>query len=463
MVEAAADPRLFQWVERYGSPLNLVSPVPFRESGQRLTSTANGLGLPLEVYFARKANKCLCFVEACQELDLGVDTASEVELRQTLSSGINPGKMVCTAAIKQPDLLGDCVRHGVTIVVDNDDEAELLTEVAQAARTTAAIAIRVGGFSLRNVPWPSRFGFPLKQVENRVSRLLHRANGALRVEGLHFHLEGYGAYDRVDALAQVLRLVDSLRGIECPIEHVDIGGGFPMSYLEFEAQWRVFWETHRAALAGGNEPHTFRGHGLGLVSGEGRLHGTPACYPFHQTQRLDNWLASILNADAGNGHTIASAIAQRGLTLRCEPGRALLDGCGCTIAQVVHRKKVGEEWLIGLAMNGTQCRTGSEDFLVDPLLIPKPGERPGADEVNRGYLLGAYCTETDAILKRRLRFPLGVAPGDLLIFPNTAGYFMHFYECRSHQFPLARNLVWQGPAAEPKLDAIESAGSNEIR
>jgi diaminopimelate decarboxylase len=40
-----------------------------------------------------------------------------------------------------------------------------------------------------------------------------------------------------------------------------------------------------------------------------------------------------------------------------------------------------------------------------------------------------------------MRFPAGVEVGDIVVFPNTAGYLMHSLESSSHQIPLARNLV----------------------
>ncbi len=44
--------------------------------------------------------------------------------------------------------------------------------------------------------------------------------------------------------------------------------------------------------------------------------------------------------------------------------------------------------------------------------------------------------------------------GDLIAFPNTAGYLMHILESASHQIPLARNLVLDG--ADAQLDAIDA-------
>jgi diaminopimelate decarboxylase len=156
--------------------------------------------------------------------------------------------------------------------------------------------------------------------------------------------------------------------------------------------------------------------------------------------------------------TVAGALRARGLQLRCEPGRALVDGCGLTAARVEFRKQRRDgTWLIGAAMNRTQCRSAADDFLVDPLLLRPPGGYEAPAEPTgpiHGYLVGAYCIERELLTWRLLRFPHGVAVGDIVVFPNTAGYLMHILESSSHQMPLARNLV-VGAAPEPFLDPID--------
>ena len=96
-------------------------------------------------------------------------------------------------------------------------------------------------------------------------------------------------------------------------------------------------------------------------------------------------------------------------------------------------------------MNRTQCRTAADDILLDPLLVPTAGS---AKEVSRerrtGFVVGAYCIEDEVILRRELDFPAGIAVGDTLAIPNTAGYFMHILESASHQIPLARNVYYDG-------------------
>lgn len=115
-----------------------------------------------------------------------------------------------------------------------------------------------------------------------------------------------------------------------------------------------------------------------------------------------------------------------------------------TLARVVSRTSTSDGVpLIVLEVNRTQCRSTSQDFLVDPVLI----RAPGADETSSvpvtAWLVGAYCIEAELLLRRPLTFPRGVAVGDIVAFINTAGYLMHILESASHQIPLASNVVHQ--------------------
>src|SRR5699024_10623451 len=124
---------------------------------------------------------------------------------------------------------------------------------------------------------------------------------------------------------------------------------------------------------------------------------------------------------------------------------SLLDGCGLILAEVAFVKTRSDGLpLVGLAMNRTQCRTTSDDFLIDPLHITD-SNNSNDDVIGEGfeaYLVGAYCIEDELILRRRIRFPDGVKSGDIIGIPNTAGYFMHILESASHQITLATNVVW---------------------
>jgi len=451
MNELAESTDLVSLVKKYGSPLNLLNPEPFKRNVEQIRGVAIGHNLDFEVYFARKSNKCLTFVEAANQIDAGVDVASLQELQQVLDAGTKTDRIICTAAIKTTELIEACVRQQITIAVDNLDELRQIASVGQNYDTEVNIAVRISGFKHQGGKLHSRFGFDVSEVVGMVSEKwshFSRPNSPV-IRGIHFHLDGYCPLQRVSAIEQSLLIVDQLTDLGHTIEFLDIGGGLPISYLESESQWNDFWSQQERALLGKRAPVTYRNHGLGLFEVDGKLHGKRKSYPFFQSLTRADWLNEILLTETKIG-TIADSVRSRNVQLRCEPGRSVLDGAGMTVARVEFRKQhVNGDWLIGLAMNRTQCRTSSADFLVDPLLIRGATDGHGADasessngNIMEGFLVGAYCTESELLCLRRLRFPQGIEVGDLICFPNTAGYLMHFLESQSHQFPLAKNLAW---------------------
>jgi diaminopimelate decarboxylase len=446
-----------QWLGEHGSPVNLLDPAPMARNAAELRDAAQAFGIELGIYFARKANKALCIVDEARRLGLGVDVASERELTQVLERGIPGSALVMTAAVKPEPLLQLCIASGTAVVLDNADELRRLARLAEDADRVVSVALRLAP-AFADDRLPTRFGF---DPDEALAVLAAYPTAGLRIDGVQFHLDGYLAADRVTAIDQALLLVDALRMRGHAPAFLDIGGGIPMSYIDDPAQWERFWDTHRAALLGHGPALTFDGHGLGLLAHDGEIVGRRAVYPFHQSPTRGDWLAEILRAPlTAHDGSVAGGLLARGLELRCEPGRALLDGCGLTAARVSFRKQRRDgTWLIGVEMNRTQCRSTSDDFLVDPLLLhPDRGEAGdrGARPTGpiEGYLVGAYCIERELLSWRRLRFAHGVDVGDIVVFPNTAGYLMHILESSSHQIPLARNLLLGGDGAA-RLDPID--------
>jgi diaminopimelate decarboxylase len=449
---------LAEWLELHGSPLNVLDPGAFSRNAAELEREADRVGADLKIYFARKANKALAFVDEAREGGLGVDVASERELRQALECGIPAADLVVTAAVKPRGLLDLCVASGATVAIDNEDELGLLAALAGAQSRSVPVALRLAPALAREKPI-SRFGLPAAELLGLVERSWPAGRSApLTIAGVHFHLDGYEAADRVRGLSESFELIDALRDRGHLPGFVDIGGGVPMSYLVEPGAWERFWSEHRAALLGRRQPLTFESHGLGLSAHAGEIIGRPNVYPYHQAPTRGNWLAAVLQSEVTTRtgtQTAAEALCARGLQLRCEPGRSLVDGCGLTAARVEFRKQRSDgTWLIGVAMNRTQCRSTSDDFLVDPLLL-RASESAPATAAIEGYLVGAYCIERELLTWRRLSFPRGVAVGDIVVFPNSAGYLMHILESASHQIPLARNLIATS-FEEPFLDRIDT-------
>lgn len=453
MTDLCARPHLLlDAVERWGSPVNVIDLGPMADNIGELRGAADLDRF--RVFFARKANKMLTFVDAARRWNTGVDVASAAELDQTLAAGVDPANIVVSAAIKPTGLLLAALDAGVVVVLDHGDEATRLDTMARDRGRRAPVALRLDPSEVTGRL--SRFG---AGASSWMQWLEHPRPG-LDVRGLHFHLDGYDSGDRSKMLRAALACADTLRGRGHDCDFVDMGGGFPVRYLLHDDEWHAWWTHHRAALLGDAPPLTYDNNGLGLHAVDGRIVGRPNVYPFAHTATRAPWLQRVLDAPGVGGRSIRDDFRRTGLELRCEPGRSLVDGCGMTVARVEFAKRRADgEHLVGLSMNRTQCRTSTEEFMVDPILIPTGVDR--STDVTSGFLVGAYCTERELIMWRRLRFPAGIAPGDLVVFPNTAGYYMHFLESTSHQIPLAANLVWSGGALT--RDAIDHLRLGDAR
>jgi len=458
MVAQLKATQIHRLLEQHGSPINLLATEPMARNMARLVAVAENRGINFRVYFARKANKCLSFVDQAKSCGSGLDTASENEVLQCLARGTQPADIICTAAIKSASLIELCIARRIVIAVDNRDELDLVDERSRHLGQRAKIAIRLGGFVHNGRKLPTRFGFDV----DRDKRLLSEFNGlSVDIVGIHFHLDRYDAAERVSAILEALRWIKQLRTLGHQPTFVDMGGGFPMTYLDNELEWIQFWDHLHASLRDEIPAITYQRHGLGLHCINGVIHGRSSCYPSFQSLTSADWLSTILDASV-EGITVGRQLIDANLQLRCEPGRSLLDGCGMTAARVEFRKQnAAGDWLIGLGMNRTQCRTTSIDFLLDPILVPKSDPDDDKPEVAMsGYLVGAYCTEAELLSLRKFVFPAGVRCKDVIVFPNTAGYLMHFMESRSHQFPLAKNFILDAAADLWKLDLIDDPKYN---
>ncbi|MGP5123581.1 alanine racemase [Glutamicibacter ardleyensis] len=433
MEDLLADPVLCQeLIKQYGSPLNLHDFAPMSRNITELRQAAAEHEIDFQIYLARKANKTLGAIDQAVAQGCGVDVASFHELDQCLKRGVPADLLIVTAAVKSSALLKLAVENNVVLSLDNVDEALELLDVAAQAGRRVRVALRLA--STNPTIAPTRFGLRAEQwleflgSEERIE--------SLEVCGIHFHLNGYSGEQRAVLLHESLTLIDALRNQGHAPQFVDMGGGIPMSYLDDAAQWTGFWKA-LAELPEGDESLTWKSDRLGANGSQ----PSSAVYPYYQQLIRGEWLGKILGTTPGDDNqSVAQMLNERGIQLRCEPGRTLLDGCGLTLAEVAFTKTRSDGVpIVGLHMNRTQCRSTSADFLVDPILLqsatPHRERIPGS-----GFLVGAYCIEEELILRRRFEFPQGIAAGDLVAFPNTGGYLMHIIESASHQLPLANNL-----------------------
>ncbi|MEV0375221.1 Y4yA family PLP-dependent enzyme [Streptomyces sp. NPDC050636] len=403
-----------------GGPFHFLLPDAFDSNLQALRSALEEAGVDGAVYFAKKANKAALWVERCAANGAGVDVASVGELREALGHGVRGEHIVVTGPAKDSALLRLAVRQGTLIAVDALDELDALVTTALTGSARPARLV------LRCLPPDqphSRFGMDDAELATAMDRCV-QAGDAVHMEGFSFHLSGYAVQPRADLAGQLVDRCLKARVLGLEAVRISIGGGLAVSYTDADS-WHTF-------LAGQHSGHYHAGKTF--TAGD--------FYPYHSPAAGAGALRALLAArPEGHRRSLAELLKDSGIALLMEPGRALLDRAGATVFRIQGVKDRAGYQL--LTVDGTSLSLSEQwfnsEFLPDPYLLSRGTDAPAG--IHPASVGAATCLESDMLTWRKIPFPRRPRTGDLLVYPNTAGYQMDSNESPFHDLALPPKVV----------------------
>lgn len=405
---------LSQVYHAVGGPFHLIHPESFADNLAAFQQVLRAGNLRGAVYFGKKANKAGAWLREVARLDGSVDIASVPEFVHALANGVRGENIGVTGAAKSDDLLWLAGRHGATIAIDALDELERAIVIAERAK-----AVRV---LLRVLPPDapnSRFGLSRVDLRRALQRCAE-VRQHLTMDGFSFHLDGYAVEPRAQLASQLVDQCLEARRLGLVASSISIGGGFACSYVDND-DWQAF-------KAGHDPTHFHADKSFGQF------------YPYYQSPAGPDMLEAVLQTMTGDGKLI-SKLAAAEVQLHLEPGRALLDGAGMTVFPVQGFKQNAEHGIVtvaGLSMSLSEQWKNSE-FLPTPFLVQRGAPRHQAPI--RAAIGGSSCMEYDVLTWRKIAFSTAPRHGDLIVYPNTAGYQMDKNETEFHQLPLPPKIV----------------------
>ncbi|MGP8298468.1 Y4yA family PLP-dependent enzyme [Streptomyces inhibens] len=414
----------------FDSPFHFLLPHRFDANLAAFRTALSDAGVEGRVYYAKKANKAAVWMERCAAHQAGVDVASAPELREALGHGVRGENIVVTGPAKNDELLRLAVLQGCLIAVDALDELDLLITL------TLTGTVRPARLLLRRLPPAqphSRFGMNADELATALDRCV-RAGNAVRMEGFSFHLSGYATQPRADLAQELLDLCLKARVLGLQADRISIGGGFAVDYSSAD-HWHTFLAEQRPEHYHANK--TFH---------------TADFYPYHSPVAGADALRTILATVPESGTTtLAERLKETGTLLMMEPGRALLDGAGASVFRVQGVKDRDGYRIV--TVDGTSLSVSEQwfnsEYLPDPHLVTPSGRAHGS-EVHPACVGGASCLESDMLTWRKVPFPARPRVGDLLVYPNTAGYQMDSNESPFHDLPLPPKVVLDRLGGRPR-------------
>lgn len=197
-------------------------------------------GHPHIVCFALKANSNAAIIRLFAKQGGGADVVSGGELFRALKAGIPAQKIVYAGVGKTEEEIRFALKSKILMFnVESEDELREIDRVAGDMKVKAPIALRINpDIDPQTHPYIStglkkhKFGIPIEDALEYY-KLANRLKN-IKITGIHKHIGSQltKVSPFVDALKRILILVDELTAQGIKIDHLDIGGGLGITYLD---------------------------------------------------------------------------------------------------------------------------------------------------------------------------------------------------------------------------------------
>jgi ornithine decarboxylase len=249
-------------VARYGSPLFIIDAERVRRQYRRLAAALPGVDL----HYALKPLPQASVINTLQAEGACFDLATNGEVELVRRLKITPERCIHTHPIKRDSDIRTALGFGVDrFVVDNPDELRKFVKY----RTRCSVLIRVSFSSPEARSDLSRKFGAEPQAVPELLRLA--AELRIKIGGLSFHVgsQASGPAMFVEAIARCRELLRNAEQMGHVPDMLDIGGGFPVDYLQRCMPIEEFCAPIRAALK--DLPP-----GLRVIAEPGRFIAAPA-------------------------------------------------------------------------------------------------------------------------------------------------------------------------------------------
>ncbi|WCB36911.1 alanine racemase [Gordonia polyisoprenivorans] len=421
---------LAQMARVVGDTFHVLDPATFADNLAAFSAAFDDCGVDGRIRYGYKANKARAFVRECASAAsaargrFGVDVASVEEFGAALTAGVRGEEIVVTGPAHGDEMLRLAARHDAVVAIDSLESVRRLCARPPAEDLGILLRLRPPGAT-------TRFGLTDGQVRVALSELRDCKRIVLR--GMSFHLSGYDIAPRAAMAHHAIDLCLAARDCGHRPEMISLGGGFAVDYLD-RRHWDAYCTEEVAQwYFDGNAPASL--------------------YPYAPDVAGAEMLSAVLGtsrSQRGPGDhsgSVAQRVRDLSLRIMVEPGRALCDGAGFSVFTVrgIHHTPDGTAVVTvsGTSLSLSEQWFGSE-FLPDPRLIDLDdvtAPHGHTTETMSAVVAGSTCLDGDLLSRRRIRFPRRAKVGDLLVYPNTAGYQMDSNESEFHQTPLPPKLV----------------------
>ncbi len=225
-----------QIADEYGTPCYAYSKQKILQNWQSFQpqNKASHLG----IFYAMKANANLTILRLLAKQGAGFDAVSGFEIDTALKAGSHPDKIVFSGVGKSSEEIAHAIRLGICAIhVESEAELQRIQEIAAQQNKVANIAIRVNpNVTAKSHPYmitgttSNKFGIEYARaliVYKLAAEMPH-----IKIKGIACHIGSQivSITPFLNAIDQMLPLVDQLQKLNITLQYIDVGGGLGITY-----------------------------------------------------------------------------------------------------------------------------------------------------------------------------------------------------------------------------------------
>jgi D-ornithine/D-lysine decarboxylase len=305
-----------QLADRFDTPLFVFSEARIKSNLGRIKRVEASIGCRLKICYAAKANSVMAILRTVKDAGSDLEVNSGGELWKALKIGFKPSQIIFNGTSKTEKELEDAINAGIyAIQSDSLYELELTEKVARRLNKRANVSLRLVPeiesetlSGLQTALLTSKFGMmPDESLE--AFRRWH-ASEYLNLCGIHLHIGSQNPHSKpyADALRALFEnLLQIYEETGHKLEHLNLGGGFPVNYLLDKSHEVDFPQAQRDFFGATLEP---------------------------EDVLREAWNAMKEAAAAKN-----AAHLLENVELLLEPGRSVISDAGICLTRVCNRKE----------------------------------------------------------------------------------------------------------------------------
>lgn len=233
--------RLVDIGREVGTPVYVYSETAVRQHFAAIEQTFSAV--EPQICYAVKANSNLAILKILAEMGSYFDVVSMGELFRLRAVGISANRAVFSGVGKTMEELHIALEQGICcLVVESLAELEAVAKIGENLTKPASISLRINPeVDAQTHPYIStglrqhKFGIDIATLDACLDVI--RSSKALNLIGIGSHIGSQilTVQPFIDAFGRIKATADEIRVAGFPVEHLDIGGGFGISYADEEA------------------------------------------------------------------------------------------------------------------------------------------------------------------------------------------------------------------------------------